>query len=65
MVDQKRSRLVLSRPKDESFEAYRSWIENTFSAMSGVAGAGSSEEKLRSDWRKFWGTDEEGEKVPA
>jgi hypothetical protein len=50
-----RRRLVLSRPVDKSFEAYKSWIANTYGAMTGTPAGEMDEEELRQDWQNFWG----------
>jgi hypothetical protein len=52
-------RLVLSRPKDETFESYLAWIKSTYQVMSDKPADEMDEEKLRQDWLKFWGKSED------
>lgn len=45
-------KLTLSRPKDESFEAYKKWILNLGKKLG--AKDTPTDEKLRASWQKFW-----------
>jgi len=47
-----KSKLLLSRPRDESFGAFKEWIKDMASHLS--IGGEPDEEKLREGWEKFW-----------
>lgn len=44
--------LTISRPKDESFEAYKNWIKDIASNLGLKCEA--SEEELQAGWKEFW-----------
>ncbi|NQT22345.1 MAG: hypothetical protein HQ579_02785 [Candidatus Omnitrophica bacterium] len=52
-MENNKPKLLLSRPKDESFGAFKEWIKDMASHL-GIAGE-ADEEKLRKGWEKFWG----------
>lgn len=47
--------LVLSRPKDKSFEAYKKWIMSMTAQLTGMPEKDDlPEEGWLQDWQQFW-----------
>ena len=47
-------KLTVSRPVDESFEAFKEWILDLGSKLGAKSGS-MPDEELREGWKKFWG----------
>ncbi|MCI0555131.1 MAG: hypothetical protein L0287_29640 [Anaerolineae bacterium] len=43
-----------SRPKDESLQAYKDWINGLVKALNPNAKDEMAEREWESDWREFW-----------
>ena len=52
---------LFTRPRDESLEAYKGWIQGMFSHITGKSGNDNSmtEEEWVESWKKFWSEDNE------
>lgn len=44
----------LSRPKDESLEAYKAWITEITESLNPGAEPKLTEEQWEAGWKKFW-----------
>lgn len=68
MDEGQRKPVMLSRPKDESLEAYKAFISEIFKHLTGrdisEAPDAPTEEKWQSSWRKFWSKKNEEESKP-
>jgi hypothetical protein len=47
-------KLMISRPKDESFEAFKKWLQDVNKGL-GVSGKEPSDDEYKKVWQKFWG----------
>jgi hypothetical protein len=58
-------RSVLARPDDETFEAYVTFVNSFYEALTGKPAGEMDEaeiEKIRASWREFWSREEKEEK---
>lgn len=58
MDEEQRKPVMLSRPRDESLEAYKDFISEIFKHLTGKdlshAPDAPTEEKWQASWRKYW-----------
>jgi hypothetical protein len=53
---------ILSRPKDESLEAFKAWIMEIFTRFTGKTESEMSEEKWKEKYQAFWAKEKADEK---
>ena len=56
-----RTPIFFSRPKDESLEAFKAWINETTLKLNPNAKDYVTEEEWRKKWQQFWGKSEDDE----
>ncbi len=47
-------KLLLGRPEDRSFEAFKRWVTDVFKALTGVAPEDLTEAEGKAAWKDFW-----------
>ena len=52
---------TLSRPKDESLEAFKAWIMEIYTRFTGKTESTMSEEKWKEKHKAFWAKEKESE----
>ena len=50
----RRGAVIFSRPKDDTFEAYKAWILSMTRALTGQDNDDMTEDQWREEWREFW-----------
>lgn len=57
MAEEKK--VILSRPKDKSLEAFKSWIGEISAHLLGDKESTMTEEKWEKAWKEFWSKNEQ------
>jgi hypothetical protein len=50
------NKVLLSRPKDNSFEAFKAWMNEIYKHLTGKSDDDGSltDEELKTAWKEFW-----------